>query len=444
MNVSGVNQPGQNSLDLKDKRASEGNENMFASLLKSEQGGMGAHKSQYHGGDEAKGAGEGQNSEQADNEALPFTGNPVVDYLPPAFGGSEGAAPTETDIGEGIPTADEPIQADIPSRTSANVTILREEADGLRDQADGLRDQADGLRDQADGLRDQADALISADGASPGDAVAAQSLRSAAGVLDDGAATLDNNAVALDQRAIAVDQRADTVEERQAIAIAAGLSDGVQDGPTPRPVDVPAVEGFGSEANVESFETALNAIPEYAELDVVATREATGSEVDLLLDLAEEAGASPEDLELIADFAHAFPVQFVFVDGLDSSFGFEAAAGGELAVENTSTILLDASFTDDDFTLEGPSLGGADTGEAALEAVEFAFSSILEIFDLPGKASNTADIPLEIGALPTGEVPNIAYEGSDAFVLGNQVDSVVDGLSASQVVGGTEDLDGEE
>lgn len=382
MNVGGVDQAGQAGFDLKDKRASEGDEKMFASMLTAEQTSMPPRPKQ---GEEGQGADGGF-------EAVPFEGEPIVSYVP-------GYEPMD-DAGETSPDRPE-------------------------------RQEAAELREQADDLRNQADDIAGADGATQADADMAQVLRS--------------RAVALDQRADAVEERADIADERDRIAERSETLNGggvdspdpVVDGtPTPRPVDVPPEVGFGSEADIERFEAALTAIPGFSEIDVNATREATAGEVDLLLDLAETQGASAEDLELIEGFAQAFPIQFVFVDGLESEAGFEAAAGGELAVENTSTILLDSEFIDDDFTLEG-SFEGEDLTGAASEAVEFAFASILEIFDLPGENAAKPE------AL-TSVLPPIVLNGAAEATTSTEEQPEISGLAASEVVGGTEDLDGEE
>ncbi|MEP3299193.1 MAG: hypothetical protein ABJO27_22420 [Pseudoruegeria sp.] len=375
MSVTGVSQAGPNEIDHSESMGSGSDQMMFADMLNNEKGDKGEHHRQA--------GGQGQ---------------------PP----HQGRAGMESGQGEYADTFFEGASGDF---------------EGQMGGAPARQHAAD-LRTEADDLRSQADSIDGAEGATQEDADIAQTLRS--------------RADALDQRADAVEERAEIAENRQLIAERGDMLNGgefdpemgneIGDGPVPRPVDAEPVQGWSSEADVERFEAALSAISEFSDIDVVATREATDAEVDLFLEQALASGATTDSLdvdmnnsiELVEGYAQAFPIQFVFVDGLESDYGMEVATGGELAVENTTTILLDSKFATDDFTFED-----GITSDAGLEAVEFAFDSILEIFEFS-----------EVDTSETTADDSVSTEDQNS-VEGDDVDS-------EDAVGSTTDLENEE
>lgn len=244
------------------------------------------------------------------------------------------------------------------------------EGNQIRLQAEGMRDEADALRDQAAALREEA---------------AGQTDHNAAGRINNQALALENRANALDLEADQTDIRADNADQRSGASYtASAVSTSVWDDP-----------------DVEmEFETAISEVEGFEGITVSATRQANDDEVYSLLEVATSMGATGADLVDVQAYADIFPVQFVFVDNLIEDFGAEVASGGDLAVLDTSTIVLDSVFKDIDFAVveadEDPTIAAA-----GQEAVEYAMADILGVFDFVSNSDLLESLSAQISGLGT-------------------------------------------
>ena len=210
-----------------------------------------------------------------------------------------------------------------------------------------------------------------------------------------------NRAEALRGRADSLSDRIEVIEDRMAI-------EGNREG-HPTSFDDPYTDHAQKDAPVfdppevvEEYQTQISSIDGFESLEVTDTRSARVPEIDLLLSLASEQGASPEQLELVSGFEEMFPLQFVFAENLASDFGYDVAAGGEFTLNGTSTIVMDAKYKDADFTTlsknEDPQIAAL-----GLENVEFGMNVVLEVFDLPGHQEKVLnDLDFITGLSETG------------------------------------------
>lgn len=246
------------------------------------------------------------------------------------------------------------------------------EGEGSR-RGNRLRAEAAEMRQEAENLNNEADILERR--ANSDDGAISETVKR--DLLNE-AELLRNRAATLESRAEAFEQRADAADDRVRIERAGNQADLGIGHVANESNDV----GWLSEEELEAFELALSQVSSedlgsFENIEINSSRLANESEIEIFLSVAEQMGASEEDLMLLDGYADAFPIQIVFVDNLISEYGVETAAGGAVNVLGTTTILMDSSFKSDDLTTAGPGEAPS-VVNSGFEALIFSLSVIVE------------------------------------------------------------------